>query len=431
METFIEFFSFSDPNVRWVTIGTILIGAGAALVGCFTFLKKKSLVGDAVAHSILPGVCLSFILSGTKNPVYLLVGATITGFLSIVIMDIISNRSKLKPDTSIAIVLSVFFAIGMMLLSSIQGGDSGNQSGLNHFLFGKAASMVRYDVIVFSIVDIVLIISIFLGYRLLKIFSFDPQFAQAIGLPVKAINVLLSILTVLAVATGIQSVGVVLMAALLITPAASARFWTNKLFNMLLIAILFGMLAGLFGSFISYSAPSMPTGPWIVMLLSIIAVISVYFSPDGLFFRRRQQIRHKRKIVKENILKTIYQLREINKTQEIFSISQLREKRAFANKEFVYSIKVLEKEDYIMKNGESLMLSKKGLRESARVVRLHRLWELYLSTRMRMKSDHVHDTAEAMEHIISPEMEKELLQELDYPVTDPHQSLIPGIHKPD
>src|SRR5690606_20363138 len=118
------------------------------------------------------------------------------------------------------------------------------------------------------------------------------------------------------------------------TPAASARFWTNKLFYMLLIAILFGMLAGLFGSFISYSAPSMPTGPWIVMMLSVIAVVSVYFSPDGLFFRRRQQNQHKRKIVRENILKTMYQLRESNKTQEIFTLSQLQERRAFGNKEF-------------------------------------------------------------------------------------------------
>src|SRR5690606_33596687 len=138
------------PNVRWVTLGTVLIGAGAALVGCFTFLKKKSLVGDAVAHAVLPGICLSFILSGTKNPIYLLIGAGITGLISILLMDFISNRSKLKPDSAIAIVLSVFFAVGMMLLSYIQGGTSGNQSGLNHFLFGKAASMVRFDVLVFS-----------------------------------------------------------------------------------------------------------------------------------------------------------------------------------------------------------------------------------------------------------------------------------------
>lgn len=423
-----EFFTFSDPNVRMVTLGAILLGASAAIVGCFTFLRKRALVGDAIAHAILPGVCLAFILTDSKNPWYLLIGAVVAGWLALLVMDFMTNRSKLKTDTAIGAVLSVFFGLGILLLTAIQHSGRANQAGLDKFLFGKAASMTQQDILTFSMVAVLLLLTVLAFFKEFKLVSFDPHFARTIGLPVRFLEFLLATITVLSVATGIQAVGVVLMAALLITPAAAARFWTERIHLMLLLAALFGILSGVFGSFISYVAPAMPTGPWIVMLLSVIAVVSVLFAPQrGIVARARLQRQNTRKMLLENILKTFYNIGEKNTALDRpRSLSALRQKRAFGPEELLWGIRRLQKRGLLaQKDNASWALTPAGIQESRRIVRLHRLWELYLSERMNMAADHVHNTAEAIEHILTPEVEQALLEELGHPELDPHASRIP------
>ena len=266
-------------NLIWVIIGCALIGGGASLVGTFAFLRKQSLVGDAVAHSLLPGVALSFLIFEEKNLWVLFPGALIAGWISLVTIDIIRNKSKLKSDSAIAIVLSVFFAVGIVLLTHIQQGEYGNQSGLDSFLFGKAAAMLPRDIYLFILVDTILILTIVLFYPYLKLYSFDRDFAITAGLPAKWLEFVLSTLTVLAVASGIQAVGVVLMAALIITPAAAARFYTKRLSHMLFLALAFGMVSAVGGVLVSYTAPSMPTGPWIVVILSLMAIFTFLMAP--------------------------------------------------------------------------------------------------------------------------------------------------------
>jgi len=284
-ELIIDFFSFSNPNIRYVVFGSMLLAVSSAIVGCFTFLKKKALVGDVVSHAVLPGICLSFIISGTKDPFLLIIGAFITGWLSIVVMDYIIQNSKIKEDTATGLSLSVFFGIGILLLTYIQHSGNAAQSGLDSFLFGKAAALVGKDLLAFSLVAILILVVVFFFYKEFKLISFDPAFAQSLGIPVKRIELILSSITVMAVVTGIQAVGVVLMAAMLITPAAAARFWTDKLSIMILSAACIGALSGLAGAFISYAAPAMPTGPWIVMVVSLIALFSFFFAPKkGLLF---------------------------------------------------------------------------------------------------------------------------------------------------
>lgn len=255
----LEFLSFNDPGTQIVTIGTVLLGIVASFIGCFTFLQKRALVGDAISHSVLPGICLAFIISGTKNPYYLLIGAFISGWLSVLLSDWITRSSKIKADTAIAIVLSFFFAIGMMLLSIIQHSGNVNQAGLHHFLFGKAAAIIKEDVIMFLWVAAVAFVIIMVYFRAFKLYIFDIEFARSIGLPVKWLDFLLTTLTVLAIALGIRAVGVVMMAALLIGPAAAARFWTGNFKKMLLIAAVVGGSSGFFGAMISYLRPQMPT----------------------------------------------------------------------------------------------------------------------------------------------------------------------------
>ncbi len=427
MKETLEFFSFSDPNVRFVVLGTMILGATAAMVGSFAFLRKRALVGDAIAHAILPGVCLSFMVSGDKNPIALIIGAVISGWLSLMVIDGISRTTKLKSDAAIGIVLSVFFGFGILLLTSIQNSGNAAQSGLDNFLFGKAASLTQDDILIFSGIGLVLIVLVLLFYKEFKLISFNPDYAKVIGLPVKFLEFLLATITVLSVAVGIQAVGVVLMAALLITPASGARFWTNKLSYMILIATVFGALSGLMGSYVSYVAPAMPTGPWVVMCLSLLTISSIWFAPKrGMFARFKQHRDNKKKILQENILKLFYHLGEANQDFEAGrSFATLKASRELSESELDRGLKLLKQQNYLRKMTDLWYITQAGLEASKRVIKLHRLWEMYLNQRLKLEPDHVHNDAEAIEHIITPEIEQQLERELDFPVKDPHQSTIP------
>ncbi len=429
MDKLLEFLSFTDPNVRLVTFGTMFLGLSAAMVGSFAFLRKRSLIGDAIAHAILPGIAFSFLIFQSKNPLLLMGGALISGWLAMLSIEYISAKSKIKADTAIGLVLSVFFGVGILLLTHIQHSGAGNQAGLDQFLFGKAAAMSKNDLKLYAIVAVLLLSVIFLLFKEFKLLSFNPDFAQASGLPVKTLRFVLSTITVLAIALGIQSVGVVLMAALIITPSAAARAWTDKLAVMMLLAGLIGALSGLVGSYISYTAPNMPTGPWIVMALSFTALGSLFLSPKrGMLARILQQRQNRIKIVSENLLKSLYHLQERSGfSTQSFRESDINAQRDFTSSDLQTAIKKLKREYWLIKTpmDNAYQLSKKGLEEAKRVVRLHRLWEMYLTERMHLKSDHIHPNAETIEHIITPEIEELLLKELGYPEKDPHQSVIP------
>ncbi|WP_266205184.1 metal ABC transporter permease [Pontibacter kalidii] len=427
MNEFFEFFSFADANVRYVTLGSVLLAGSSAVVGCFTLLRKRALVGDAVAHAVLPGVCLAFILSGTKNPFILLLGAFITGWISLLTIDFITSRSRIKEDTAIGLVLSVFFGIGILLLTAIQHSGNAAQSGLDKFLFGKAASLVGEDLIAFSLVAVLLLVATLLFYKELTLLCFDQAYAKTIGYPVRALELLLTTLTVFAVVVGIQAVGVVLMAAMLITPAAAARFWTDRLSLMLVLAALIGAFSGVAGAYVSYTAPAMPTGPWIVLIVSMIAILSFAFAPGkGWVSRLLRQRRNKTLILEENLLKLLYQLGEQRQgTLAPHTFQEILERRAIPKKQAAAGLRKLKNQGYLMKTPEGWLLTGQGQRRGERVVRLHRLWELYLTQYLHLASDHVHEDAETIEHIITPELEQKLMEELGFPVLDPHSARIP------
>jgi manganese/zinc/iron transport system permease protein len=422
-----DFFTFSDPNVRFVTLGAVLLTATSAVVGCFAVLRKRALVGDAVAHAVLPGICLAFLLSGTKNPFVLLPGAFLTGWLSLVLIDFISARSRIKEDSAIALILSVFFGIGILLLTAIQQSGEAAQSGLDKFLFGSAASLLMEDLFVFGFIAALLLLATVLLYKEFTLLSFDPLFARTIGFPVRKLELLLTTLTVLAVVVGIQAVGVVLMSAMLLTPAAAARFWTNRLPVMILLAAGIGAFSGAAGAFVSYTSPAMPTGPWIVLIVSLIAMLSFAFAPGrGLLSRFLQQRQNQRQILEENLLKAFYHLGE---GQEDFyrgrSFAQILEHRDLPRSKVGKGLKRLRRKGYTLFRDGQWYLTSKGQMRGQRVVRLHRLWELYLSQYLHLASDHVHDAAETIEHILTPELEERIARQLNHPNLDPHDEKIP------
>ncbi|MEO9531280.1 MAG: iron chelate uptake ABC transporter family permease subunit [Crocinitomicaceae bacterium] len=417
MNTFIDFISFKDPNVLYVVLGMLFINSSSALIGTFAFLRKRALVGDAVAHALLPGLCLGFIFAGEKNITYLLLGAVATGWIATYAIDAIVNRSKVKQDAAIGIVLSSFFAVGVVLLTYIQNSASGQQSGLDHFLFGQAAAINKSEIGLFAVIFALILLAVVLFFKSFVVVAFNADFAKSIGLPVRFIEFLITSLTVLAIASGIQALGVILMSALIVTPGAAARLWTHKLKLILLVAILISVFSGIGGAYVSYSSSGMPTGPWVVMFLSVFMFGSILFAPKtGIISRFKRARNNRRKILHENILKAIYHIHEKQgKQQQLadkLTVSDILTRRKFETDALMKGIARLMRADFILKDGNAYYLTESGKKESRRIVRLHRLWEQYLLKRTSIDQDHVHSGAEAIEHIISPELEKELEKEL-------------------
>jgi manganese/zinc/iron transport system permease protein len=263
-------------------------------------------------------------------------------------------------------------------------------------------------------------------FKEFKLISFDIKYAKTIGYPVKFIELLLSSLTVLAVIIGIQAVGVVLMAAILITPAAAARTWTDKLSVMIFVSCVIASLSSLLGTYASYVAPSMPTGPWIVLFMSILAFISFLIAPKkGIVSKYFKQIKNKYKIQEENVLKLLFRLGE--QENDYFKSRMMNEMMEVRDAPTNLSV-ILKRcisHGFVEKHGNSYNLTEAGKTKGQRMVRIHRLWEAYLSEHLQLPADHVHHNAEAVEHVITHEIEADLVKSLTNPNVDPHQSEIP------
>lgn len=269
----------TDPNMQWILIGSMLLGLSSGVLGSFAYLRKQSLMGDALAHAALPGICISFMLTGSKSIGFFLIAAAIAGLIATFGIGYITRNTRIKQDTALGIVLSVFFGFGIVLLTQIQHSDSGNQSGLDKFLFGQAASMVLSDVVTMGVVALLLVLVCTILFKEFKLLSFDPGFARGLGFPVPFLDQFMMFLIVVAVVVGIQAVGVVLMSALLITPAVSARYWTERLGVMVVLSGLFGAMSGTVGTLLSATANDLPTGPLSVLAATLLFVLSVLFAP--------------------------------------------------------------------------------------------------------------------------------------------------------
>ncbi|MGE7980249.1 metal ABC transporter permease [Psychrobacillus sp. NPDC093200] len=289
-------------NLLWVLTGAILLGVAAGLNGTFAFLQKQSLVGDAAAHAALPGIALAYLIFEKKDLPILMIGAAITAALSVYMIQWIVNHSKLKADAAIGLILSVFFGIGIVLITIVNQSGTGNQSGLNDFIFGKAATMAKSDLIWLSGSAVLIILMCLLFFKEWKLMIFDPIFAKGIGLPVERLRTLLTALTVLTIVTGIQAVGVILMAAMLIIPAAAARFWSSHLGIILVMSAFFGALSGALGTMISSIRTGLSTGPIIVLVAAALFLISYFLAPTrGLLSKIRKKRSFKRQRIAQEV----------------------------------------------------------------------------------------------------------------------------------
>jgi len=408
---FFEVLSFrAGYNPAVVLFGTTFLGIAAGLIGAYSLLRKRALMGDALAHSALPGLCLAFIFASfigvdTKQLWLLLTGAAISGVIGVVVVQMLSKYSRLSEDTSIGIVLSTFFGFGVVLLSIIQSLGTGQEGGLSHFIYGQTAAMRLSDAYLTLFIALVVI---FLSIVLIKEFrlvSFDPDFALSDGWPTSLIDLLMMSLVVVVTVVGLQTVGLLLIIALLVIPPAAARFWTNKLNIMLFISAFIGGASGYFGSAVSSVQPNMPAGAVIVLTSGFIFFISFIFAPArGLLGFAIKNFKLKLRISEDHFLRELYECMEVASLNQVciedkVSISKLRYKKSL-----IHLIKLKK----LINVDDSFSFTKKGLKLAKQKVRNHRLWEEYLVTHAEMPISHVDYSADLVEHILPEQMIEKL-----------------------
>jgi manganese/zinc/iron transport system permease protein len=288
MSAFVEF--LGDYTLRTVALGSALLGVTSGVLGSFAVLRRQGLLGDVLSHAALPGVCLAFLLTGTRTPAVLLAGAAVSCWLGAAALFRVVEETRISEDSAMGIVLSVFFGFGIVLLTFISKRGDAAQAGLSTYLFGQAATLVWENVVTMAVLGVIAIAAVALWYKEFKLLAFDPEFATSLGYNTRRLGLLLTSVTVVAIVIGLQTVGVVLMAAMLVGPAVAARQWTSRLGRMLAIAAAVGALAGLSGALISMSQPRLPTGPMIILSLTALVLVSLLFAPErGLFWDRRRR----------------------------------------------------------------------------------------------------------------------------------------------
>jgi manganese/zinc/iron transport system permease protein len=298
-----------DYTLRTVALGSAALGLVSGALGTFAVLRRQSLLGDAVSHAALPGIVLAFLLTGSKAPLILVLGAAVAGWAGALLVMLIINTTIIKTDTALGLVLSTFFGFGLVLLSIVQRSAGAGQAGLDRFLFGQAATLVGADLTTMAVLGTLVLVMVVLLWKEFKALAFDPAFAGAMGLPVRLLDVILTSLLVIAIVTGLQTVGVVLMSAMIIAPAAAARQWTDRLGRLVLLAGLFGGLSGLSGAVLSSLVPKLPTGPTIVLCMTGLMLFSLVFAPGrGLAAAGLRRWRQKGALESATVLADLYRL---------------------------------------------------------------------------------------------------------------------------
>lgn len=305
-----EYFSlfWTDYTVRTITLGTAVLGALSGMLGSFAVLRKESLLGDAISHAALPGIAIAFLITGTKDMGILLLGAIVSGLTGAFLIRKIVTRTHLKTDTALGLILSVFFGFGMLLLTYIQKIPDSNQAGLDSYLFGQAATLVEDDVKLMSLITAISFFVLILFWKEFKILLFDPEYSHTIGIHTRFIDSLITFFIVIAIVIGLQTVGVVLMSALLLAPAAAARQWTNRLIGMVFLSGIFGAFSGVIGTAISATENNIPTGPVIVLIAGIFVLFSFLFSPRGFIVKQLNYYKNRKKLKRIKTLQLMYDI---------------------------------------------------------------------------------------------------------------------------
>jgi manganese/zinc/iron transport system permease protein len=413
-----------DYNTRVVILATTILGMAAGFVGAFTLLRRRALMGDALSHATFPGIGIAYLVgpvfgwNGKSLPL-LLLGAAISGILGMIAILVIRQTSRIREDAALGIVLSVFFGGGAAILS-IASNTAGNAAGLESFIYGKTASIVANDAWLIGISGLIAIGMLGIVFKEMKLLCFDSSYAAARGFPTLAIDSLLMGAVVLVTIVGLQAVGIVLMIALLVIPAAAARFWTVQMERMVLVAGCLGALSCMVGAGLSGVFPNLPSGAMIVLMAALLFVISMLLgTARGVLIRvvRRRQLN--RRIDRQHVLRGVYELLEkrnestatgVSTSVRAVFVSQLQTMRSWSVRRLEQELKACEREGWLIRRRaeNSIELTAVGEREAARLTHEHRLWELYLIQHADIAPGLVDRDADTIEHVLDPGMIEQL-----------------------
>lgn len=406
-----------DYNTRIVLLGTAILGGASGVVGVFTLLRKRALMGDAISHATLPGIAISFLLATTwgwneKSLFILLTGATITGLLGVGAILAIRNLTKLKEDAALGIVLSVFFGAGISLLGLIQQMPRGHAAGLESFILGKTASMVASDAQLIALASFLCLAFCIFFFKELKLLCFDEVFAGSRGYPIFMLDLLLMTSVVIISIVGLQAVGLIMVVALLVIPAAAARFWTDNLVRMTIISAGIGTLSGISGAAISAIYPKLPSGSMIVLFCASCFAISMTLGTRrGMLIRILRRFHIRQSVERQHFLRSMFELSEhgeYNEKNHSIAFNQLLPVRSWSRRELKRAINRAIKEEWVTRIGSEIKLTKKGNIEAERLTREHRLWELFLIHHADFSLNQVDREADHIEHVLEPEIVAEL-----------------------
>ncbi len=409
-----------------VMLGTALLGATAGTIGTFAVLRRRALVGDMLSHAALPGVCIAFLIMQDRNFVGLSLGALATGLVGILVIAILTRWTRTKEDAAIGIVLSTWFGAGMVLLSVAQRQTTGYPAGLKSYLLGEAAGIGRGDVQLIAVVALVCLAIVSILYKEFKLLSFDTDFAAAQGWPTLLLDLVMMGTLAVVTIVGLPICGVILMAALIILPGASARFWTNRLGRLLVIAASAGAAAGVIGTFLGSPLPKQlfgielfdntkyPPGPLIVLTAATFFLFSMLFAPQrGVVATAIAELRLRQRIAREHLLRALYEISEPYLPER----PAVAEERVLAQRSWRrwwvdWWLSRLRNRGLIERVNGNVRLTPEGLGAAAEVTRTHRLWEMFLVESAGIAADHVDRDADAVEHMLPKPLVRELEQRL-------------------
>ncbi len=406
-------------------IAAICVGICCGLLGAFVVVRRVALVGDALSHAVFPGVVAGFMWSEERSPGVIFACAAVAGLLGVAVVQAIVKSTRLKSDAALGIVLASFFAFGVFWNST----DS--QSGVTDFLYGDLTTITDSDLWLMVASTFVVSTLVWIFLRPFRVLSFDEGFAVGLGYPVKLLNGLFYGLLAFAVVVAMQAVGVILVSAMLITPAATAYLLTDRIQKMMVISVALGIASALGGWWIANLDVRFQSGPMITLFGSTLFGLVYFFAPrHGIMAKFLRRAGQKSRVHRENTLKAIYRIIERNGFKGAgVGIEQLASSRKL-------TIERVEKDGAsLVRAGEAtweegnsaIYLTSSGWRRAVEIVRNHRLWELYLTDQANYSPDHVHDDAEKIEHILGADMVRKLERDLDFPEYDPHGSPIPSL----
>jgi manganese/zinc/iron transport system permease protein len=412
-------------NTTTVMFGAWWLGISAGVIGSLVLLRKRSLIGDALAHGTLPGIGLAFLICvllgyEEKNTTFLLLGATITGVLAVLVVHGIVHYTRLTEDTAIGVVLSTFFGFGVVVLSFLQQFGRGNVAGLNHFIYGQAAAMQQAEVFTISIITIVATLISVVLFKEFRLLCFDENFASSEGWPVQYLDLILMSLVVLVVVAGLQAVGMIMIIALLIIPGATARLWTSSMFFITLVSGILGGTSGYLGAALSAQYPNLPAGSIIVLTASSFFAFSLLFAPQrGLFSRllRLQLLRIR--VAEDHLLLEVGEYLEkncdknpLNSVTEVYKQTENNAALTIP----LYALPIMLTWSWWLRNlvlyrGKSrrlynfdesnsrLIILKDGLVKLKDLVQAHRAWENQLLNQPNVELSLAHAAADCIEHL--------------------------------